>query len=920
MCSQRNWTIFKSVAGAAGIALVFVAVWAIFSIVIDPEREEVPDTEVAFDQIFESAILSADAYALSENELVSKYAGEDEIYVRDLPASQLRYVLLIDDDGKTQKIAIRGTANARNIVVDVDYIKRIDPTLGVYLHRGFRDASDELLADISPLLKRDYRTSITGHSLGGAVAAIVLLRLEQQGFQVDHTVTFGQPKVTNVDGATKFSKKNLVRIINLNDVVTRVPPGSLLANLSQPYRHFAPEIVMLEDDSYLYQRPILQSDEEIEAAADQLDQERTRGLGDDYLMAHRMANYVARLQRVIESDRKVDAAKMKLSTPTPNPTSANPQQHRFALLVGIDDYQDDSIPDLRGCVNDVHSMKNLLVGQFGFPVENVRVLSNSTATHEEILHAIDRSLVQRAGKDDTVVFHFSGHGSQMKDASGDETDQWDETIVPYDSRTEGVFDITDDELNRRFRDLADKTNLTVILDCCHSGSGLRAISARQIARDEREQPAPTPGARRDAKDVAATGFRENLDYTMIAASQADELANELNIQVDSHGALTHFFVLEAQRSPDSATYRDVMDRVKIAVNNVFRSQHPQIEGSEIDNRLFGSADVPIAPYISVSLRSSGSPVLIAGEAQGMTKGSVFDVYAPSTKNFESAEPIAKIELTEIRPFTSEAKVISGESIPYAARAIERSHVYADFKFFVFAPGESRLETQLKYALAKHKHVQLVGSESEAQIEIGLQDGKLVVSAPQQGMSKTFDDSPENAIDLAERLVLHWSKWFNLLLLDNPDSALAIELQIGDQLGETSFVAGQRVPVTVRNTSNRDLYFTILDLESTGDVTIIYPRGEGQNAKLSAGGDWTGRFRFNVPGDKEVRDFIKVIGTREPIDARFLEMETPDDLRGANPLAELLREAAFGSRKATLVTVKNDAWTTALRQVTVRPKK
>ena len=46
----------------------------------------------------------------------------------------------------------------------------------------------------------------------------------------------------------------------------------------------------------------------------------------------------------------------------------------------------------------------------------------------------------------------------------------------------------------------------------------------------------------------------------------------------------------------------------------------------------------------------------------------------------------QIKLTDVRAFTSEADLLAGDSIPYAARAVERSHAYGNFQFFVFAPG------------------------------------------------------------------------------------------------------------------------------------------------------------------------------------------------------------------------------------------
>ena len=37
----------------------------------------------------------------------------------------------------------------------------------------------------------------------------------------------------------------------------------------------------------------------------------------------------------------------------------------YALMIGVDDYEADSVPDLGGCVNDVNTMEQLLVDKFG---------------------------------------------------------------------------------------------------------------------------------------------------------------------------------------------------------------------------------------------------------------------------------------------------------------------------------------------------------------------------------------------------------------------------------------------------------------------------------------------------------------------------------------------------------------------------
>lgn len=72
---------------------------------------------------------------------------------------------------------------------------------------------------------------------------------------------------------------------------------------------------------------------------------------------------------------------------------------------------------------------------------------------------------------DSLVFHFSGHGSQKKNYTGDEIDGYDETLCPTDFRTQGM--IVDDEINATIvRPLPRGVQLHAIIDACHSGTVL----------------------------------------------------------------------------------------------------------------------------------------------------------------------------------------------------------------------------------------------------------------------------------------------------------------------------------------------------------------------------------------------------------------------------------------------------------------
>ncbi len=132
-----------------------------------------------------------------------------------------------------------------------------------------------------------------------------------------------------------------------------------------------------------------------------------------------------------------------LQAPSPPPVSG---PARRALLIGINAYASSDVPKLRGCVNDVEAMRLVLTGRYGFAPADVRSITDAAATRKGILAALEQ-LVEEGRAADTIFVHYAGHGSQVQDLDGDEEDGKDETIVPFDGRTEGVPDITDDELN-----------------------------------------------------------------------------------------------------------------------------------------------------------------------------------------------------------------------------------------------------------------------------------------------------------------------------------------------------------------------------------------------------------------------------------------------------------------------------------------
>ena len=164
---------------------------------------------------------------------------------------QIAYFLVTDNLSKQQTISVRGTSNIENAMVDIALKLVLDESSNLYLHQGFAHAAQQVYTAIKPLLHKDYEINTTGHSLGGAVAVILAIYLDNDGFQNGQTTTFGQPKVTNLKGANSISHLDILRIVNARDLVPLVPLFDPLdINNLDIFWHAGKEIVLLEDDEF----------------------------------------------------------------------------------------------------------------------------------------------------------------------------------------------------------------------------------------------------------------------------------------------------------------------------------------------------------------------------------------------------------------------------------------------------------------------------------------------------------------------------------------------------------------------------------------------------------------------------------------------------------------------------------------------
>jgi metacaspase-1 len=226
-----------------------------------------------------------------------------------------------------------------------------------------------------------------------------------------------------------------------------------------------------------------------------------------------------------------------------------------ALCVGINTFENLPTANwLNGCVNDAEDLASLWTSRFGFADNDVTTLTDAQATKAAVMGALT-DLVERAkrGEVDQIVFALSSHGTQVPDANGDEIDHADEAFAMYDINSEGdrwdpATVLLDDELHALFTGVPKAVLVEVLLDTCHSGTGLKSLDFLP-GRRPRFVPPPTSEGLDTVEEVDPVGLRDlvkgsRLDSTpvLFAACRPDQTASDAHFEGRYNGAFTHFLV------------------------------------------------------------------------------------------------------------------------------------------------------------------------------------------------------------------------------------------------------------------------------------------------------------------------------------------------------------------------------------------
>jgi uncharacterized caspase-like protein len=232
---------------------------------------------------------------------------------------------------------------------------------------------------------------------------------------------------------------------------------------------------------------------------------------------------------------------------------------KWAVVIGVSEYQDTRIPSLRHGYDDAKSFYNWLISPTGgrFAPSRVKLLLGQDATGKSMKHALFVWL-KKALEEDMVIIYFAGHGSSE---SPDSTDNL--FLLPYDAQYDDIattaFPMWD--METALKRFIKAKKVVIIADACHGGGvGQPFDVVRRTNRAIQVSPISS-----GLQDLSAMGD----GICVISASDSKQFSQEGKNWGGGHGVFT-YYLLRGLRG-ESDYNRD--DRVTLGELIPYLSEH-----------------------------------------------------------------------------------------------------------------------------------------------------------------------------------------------------------------------------------------------------------------------------------------------------------------------------------------------------------
>lgn len=477
----------------------------------------------------------------------------------------------------------------------------------------------------------------------------------------------------------------------------------------------------------------------------------------------------------------------------------------YALVVGIDEYP-DPVRTLEGCVNDANAFANVLTTQYKVPASQVMTLLNAQATRAAVIQGFREHLGQ-AKTDDIAVFFYAGHGSQEPTSSyylPIEPDGKNETIVCYDSRSPGGYDLVDKDVAVLIQEVAAKgAQLTLVLDSCHSGSADRALddvgsgaaaTAVRRAPDRTagqpdsaylQPPADFAAALRNVDAPTNTGSGGNQAqsfvqgaggaHVLFAACSDFQNANEYRTVTPKHGAFT-YCLLQVLQDGTPLGNQELYERARDLLTGIFPDQlaHLVVVGNDAlrAGQFLGNGPAAGGSFFMARC-DKGVWKINGGQMQGLGAGDTVALYAANAASgdlTDASKALTTAKILQAGPSESTVTVADPTKVSpqqdYKAAAIMRSS-----RLPVALSGDAAAAAALRTALQASLYVQ-EGASPQFTVQAAADGYHVAASDPKRPAPDPFPLTPQG-VAAAVAALEHMAQWTTRVGLTNPASQIPV---------------------------------------------------------------------------------------------------------------------------------------------------
>ncbi|MEH2154049.1 caspase family protein [Nostoc sp.] len=221
---------------------------------------------------------------------------------------------------------------------------------------------------------------------------------------------------------------------------------------------------------------------------------------------------------------------------------------RYALLIGINDYNPGSkIPSLRGCVNDIQILNDVLSNQYNF---NTTMLADAEATYENILKKINE-LQNQVKFLDNVVIHFSCHGEAGN-------------LIIFDTHINEERNLT-----TNFISIRNLHELVTSIPAAHKILFIDAVISVEF-------------------EELVKLFKQRKDCTLFLGASPGQMSYEINIDDRQYGLFSYTVAQELKQASEEAKQVDVFSKVSDIVEANKGQQRPLFVDNPLTKKLFST--------------------------------------------------------------------------------------------------------------------------------------------------------------------------------------------------------------------------------------------------------------------------------------------------------------------------------------------